>query len=185
MTTLYRVLPYVPGARTGSPGHPMFVPSALGAGRVDNPGQYDVLYLGDTAAGAIAEAFGWASTWDASLFRGIPALPGSVRALATYDLDDARVSICDLDDAARLVELGLRPSQVVTRDRAVTQQWAARIYAQKSLAGVRWWSYYDPRWGSYGVWDVSTLRVTTVTVLDDIDFPDIVEAADVLHRIRR
>lgn len=184
MTTLYRVLPYVRSARANAPGHPLFVPSATGAGRVDNPGQYDVLYLGDTAAGAMAEAFGWSPRWDASLFRGIPALPGSVKALAAYELDDSRASICDLDDAARLVQLGLRPSQVVTRERSVTQRWSAEIFGRRTFAGVRWWSYYDPRWGSYGLWDVTAVRVRSVTVLDSIDHPDFAEAADVLNRIR-
>lgn len=152
---------------------------------MDNPGQYDVLYLGDTASGAIAEAFGWAPTWDASLFRGTPALPDSVRALVSYELDDERATVCDLDDARRLVELGLRPSQVVTRDRHVTQHWSATIFARAEFAGVRWWSYYDPRWGSYGLWDVGAVRVASVTVLDDIDQPDVVAAADVLNRVRR
>jgi hypothetical protein len=166
------------------PGHPLFVPASTGVGRVDNPGQYDVLYLGDSAAGAMAEAFGWAQTWNASLFRGIPAMTGSVRALATYELDDVDAAVCDLDDARRLVDLGLRPSQVVTRDRVVTQRWSADIYASARFAGVRWWSYYDPRWGSYGLWDVSSLSVTSVTVLDDIEQPDFVAAAEVLNRIR-
>lgn len=184
MATLHRVLPYLRTARARMPGHPLFVPSSTGAGRVDNPGQYDVLYLGDSAAGAMAEAFGWAQAWSASLFRGIPAMPGSVRALATYELDEVGAAVCDLDDARRLVDLGLRPSQVVTRDRAVTRQWSADIHASTLFAGVRWWSYYDPRWGSYGLWDVSNLRVTSVTVLTDIEQPDFVAAADVLNRIR-
>jgi hypothetical protein len=184
MTTLYRVLPYLRSARAGAPGHPMYVPTATGAARVDNPGQYDVLYLGDSAAGAMAEAFGWSPTWDATLFRGIPALPGSVRALATYELDDARAAVCDLDDARRLVELGLRPSDVVTRDRAVTQRWAGELFAARRFAGVRWWSYYDPRWGSFGLWDVSALRLVSVTPLADVEQPDFVAAAEVLNRLR-
>ena len=151
---------------------------------MDNPGQYDVLYLGDSAAGAMAEAFGWAPRWSASLFRGIPAMPGSVRALATYELEDVGAAVCDLDDAGRLVDLELRPSDVVTRDRVVTQRWSADIHSRRSFAGVRWWSYYDPRWGSFGLWDVANLRITSVTVLDDVDQPDFVAAADVLNRIR-
>lgn len=185
MTDLYRVLPYLAAARRGAPGHPMYVPPAAGSGRVDNPGLYDILYLGDSAPGAIAEAFGWASVWSSALLRGTPSLPGSVRALARYALDDALAAVCDLDDAARLVELALRPSQVVTRERAVTQAWAATIYHRGEFAGVRWWSYYDPRWGSFGLWDVTALSLVDVVVLDDLDHPDIAEAADVLSRVRR
>jgi len=182
---LYRVLPYLRSARRRAPGHPLYVPPSTGAGRVDNPGVYDVLYLGDSAAGSIAEAFGWSSVWNSTLLRGTPSLPGSVRALAHYTLDDGARPVCDLDDAARLVDLALRPSQVVTRDRTVTQEWSAAIYHRDEFAGVRWWSYYDPRWGSFGMWDARALTLVGVTVLDDLDQPDIAEAADVLNRVRR
>jgi hypothetical protein len=182
--TAYRVLPYLRSARAGAAGHPLYVPPSTGASRVDNPGVYEVLYLGDSAAGAIAEAFAWKPTWDIGMFRGAPSLPGSVRALASYSLDDA-APVCDLDDSARLVELGLRPSQVVTKERAVTQRWALDIHNLGRFAGVRWWSYYDPRWGSIGLWDLRAIKLLDVRVLDDVDDPDVVDAADVLNRVRR
>lgn len=181
MVRLFRVLPYLAGARRGHPFHPLFVPSSTGSGRVDNPDRYDVLYVGDSAAGAAAEAFGWLPTWDAGMLRGRPTIPGSVQALVEYEAADAALSVCDLDDAERLVVLALRPSQVVTRDRAVTQAWAARIFDGGGFAGVRWWSYYDPQWGSFGLWDVSGLRVREVSVLT-LDHPAVVEAAGVLSR---
>lgn len=184
MPLLYRVLPYLPSARPGQPGHPRYLPPAGGAGRVDNPTEYSVLYLGDSAAGALAEAFGWKQVWDTGLFRGSPSLPGSVRALVSYQLDDQAL-ICDLDDAHRLIELALRPSEVVTRDRSVTQGWALRIHRSARFVGVRWWSYYDPRWGSLGLWDLAGLTVRSVEVLDDLDQPSVVEAAEVLNRLRR
>lgn len=184
MPALYRVLPYLASARAGTPGHPSYAPRSTGRNRVDNPGLYEVLYLGDTAAGAVAEAFGNLRTWDAGLFRGIPSLPGSMRALVTYQLDGS-ADVCDMDDAARLVELGVRPSQVVTRERPVTQSWAARIFEQRRYAGVRWWSYYDPRWGSYALWDTTRLRVAGAEVLDSLEHSAVVEAADVLCRIIR
>ena len=184
MTRLYRVLPYVASARAGAPGHPSYAPRSTGHNRVDNPGLYEVLYLGDSAAGAVAEAFGTLRTWDAGLLRGIPSLPGSVRALVTYDLDDA-MSVRDLDDARVLVDLELRPSQVVTRDRSVTQRWAARIFEQRTFVGVRWWSYYDPRWGSYGIWDTTGLRVRSAEILDSVEHPAVIEAAEILCRVVR
>jgi hypothetical protein len=107
-----------------------------------------------------------------------------MRALVTYDLDDA-AAVCDMDDARRLVGLDLRPSQVVTRERAVTQGWGARIFERREFAGVRWWSYYDPQWGSFGLWDTSRLRVAGAEVLDSLDHPAFVEAADVLCRVVR
>lgn len=184
MPALYRVLPYLASARPRTPGHPTYAPRSTGRSRVDNPGLYEVLYLGDSAAGAIAEAFGNQRTWDDGLFRGTPSLPGSLRALVTYDLA-ATAEVCDMDDARRLVDLDLRPSQVVTRDRTVTQGWAARIFEERRFAGVRWWSYYDPRWGSYGLWDTTELRVVGAEVLDSVDHPAFVEAADVLCRVVR
>ncbi|HEV7193646.1 MAG TPA: RES domain-containing protein [Jatrophihabitantaceae bacterium] len=182
MPSLYRVLPYLASARPRTPGHPSYAPRSTGRNRVDNPGLYEVLYLGDTAAGAIAEAFGNQRSWDAGLFRGIPTLAGSMRALVTYEFDEV-AHVCDMDDAARLTELELRPSQVVTRERTVTQGWAARVFEQGRFAGVRWWSYYDPRWGSYGLWDTTALRVAGAEVLDSVDHPAFVEAADVLCRV--
>lgn len=181
---MYRVMPYLRSARAGNAGHPLYLPPSTGASRVDNPGVYEVLYVGDSAAGAVAEAFAWKRVWDSGLFRGTPSLPKSVRALASYTLDDIE-TICDLDDSGRLVELNLRPSQVVTKDRTVTQDWALDLYNTIQFAGVRWWSYYDPRWGSFGLWDTGALALLDIEVLDDIDQPDFVEAADVLNRIRR
>lgn len=182
MPSLYRVLPYLPSAKPGEPGHPSFAPPSTGRNRVDDPGMYEVLYLGDSAAGAIAEAFGNQRVWNAGLFRGTPSLSGSVRALITYERDDS-ASVCDLDDARALLDLDVRPSQVVTRERAVTQGWAARIFEQQRYVGVRWWSYYDPRWGSFGLWDTSSLTVEGAEVLGSVDHPAFAEAADVLCRV--
>jgi hypothetical protein len=177
--TLYRVFPWLPDARAGEPGHPRFVPGA-GAGRVDNPEHYRTLYLSDGPGGACAEAFDFVATWAQDMLRGAPAIPGSFRALATFVLDD-NVEVCDLDDAPRLVELGMRPSEVVTRDRAVTQAWALRVFRQQRWGGVRWWSYHDPRWGSHGIWAVHRLHLDHVEGLT-LDHPAVNEAAEVLNR---
>jgi hypothetical protein len=181
MAILYRVLPYLDTAKAGEPGHPLYLPPARGNNRVDNPGHYQVLYLGDAPAGAIAEAFGSFSRWNRGLFRGTPSLSRSVRALVSYELENG-AAICDLDDAYALVELGLRPSEVVTRNRIVTQAWALKLYETGSYVGVRWWSYYDPRWGSVGLWDSRRLTVADLVVLDDLAHPALVEAATVLCR---
>lgn len=181
MPTLYRVLPHLDTAGDGAPGHPLYVPPSTGANRIDNPGAYDPLYLGDDPRCAIAEAFGWAPRWNAGLLRGSRSLPGSIRALVSFDLaDDAAVA--DLDNAARLVELGLRPSRVVTRDRAVTQTWARELFDAGTFAGVRWWSYYDPDWGSVGLWDVAGLAVADVEVLT-VEHPAFIDAAAAIVRV--
>jgi hypothetical protein len=179
VTTLYRVFPWLATAAAGEPGHPAFVPR-LGAGRIDNPDSYLTLYLSDGPGGACAEAFFFKSAWGSSIFRGLPGLPGSVQAITTFELDP-EVMICDLDDASRLLELRLRPSQIVTRDRKVTQAWALRIFREGRWGGIRWWSYYDPRWGSHGIWRTEALSVIGVEPLT-LDHPAIAEAADVLNR---
>lgn len=179
---LYRVFPWLVSAEPGKPGHPLFAPRGRGAGRIDNPGHYDALYLSSVPAGAVAETFGDLSVWVPEMLLR-PALPGSVRALAAYELEES-ARVFDLDDPRALLEFRIRPSEVVTRDREVTQRWALAIFERKRWIGVRWWSYYDPRWYSYGLWDVRGLRVRDLTRLD-LDAPAVVEAATVLRRVVR
>lgn len=139
------------------------------------------MYLSSATAGAVAETFGALAVWPSEMFAR-PALPGSVRALATYDLSD-EVPVFDLDNVRSLKQLGLRPSEVVTRDRTVTQRWALAIYEQRRWAGVRWWSYYEPKWYSYALWDITKLvpQLDTIRPLA-LDEAAVIEAADVLRR---
>jgi hypothetical protein len=174
-------MPHLDTAGDREPGGPLYVPPATGANRVDSPDAYDTRYLGDDPLCAVAEAFGWAQRWDAGLLRGTPSLPGSVRALVTYELDDD-VHVCDLDDPDRLSILGLRPSRAVTRNRAVTQAWALDLFASDQFAGVRWWSYYNPDWGSVGLWDTTALTITEIVVLT-IDHPAFAGAAAEIVRV--
>lgn len=176
---LYRVFPWLASAEPGTPGHALFVPPSRGAGRIDNPGYYDALYLSSAPAGAVAEIFGDLSVWTPEMLRK-PQIPGSVRAVGTYELDES-ARVFDLDDPRALVELALRPSEVVTREREVTQRWALAIFQRRAWTGVRWWSYYDPRWYAYGLWDRGSLRVVDVQPLK-LDSPAVVEAATVLMR---
>jgi len=118
---LYRVFPYRAASRQDEPGAALFVPPQ-GGGRIDNPGTYDVLYMSDSAAGAIAEAFGRFPEWTPAMLEGGASLPGSVRAVARYRLADA-ARICNLDDPKQLLALGLRPSDVVSRDYARSRAW--------------------------------------------------------------
>lgn len=105
---------------------------------------------------------------------------GAMRVVAEYELADT-TQVLDLDDVVGLAELGIRPSEVVTRDRAVTQAWALRAYRRDRWAGIRWWSYYDARWYSYGLWDIAGLRFREVHALS-IEQPALLEAASVLKR---
>jgi hypothetical protein len=167
---LYRVFPSLPGSSAHEPGGALYVPPQQ-SGRIDNPGLYRVFYASDAEAGAIAEAFGRFPEWTPAILEGSPNLPGSVRALARYNLSET-AKICDLDDPEQLRLLGLRPSDVVSRNYDRTRRWARRIYDAGSWAGVRWWSYYDPRWTSFGIWDARgvALKETRSLTLDDPAF---------------
>ena len=179
---LYRVFPYLPAARPGEPGHPLYVPRPQGSGRIDNPDLYEVMYLGNGPVCAVAETFGNLKIWTPKMFLA-PYVPGSRRALGTYELPDT-AAIADLDDPSVLVSLGLRPSSVTTRERRVTQAWARTLFERHRWVGVRWWSYYDPDWYAYGLWDRSELRVIHADALA-IDDQTIVDATDTLRRPRR
>jgi len=169
----------VAGAARGEPGSALYVPSQ-GNGRIDNPLLYSVLYLSDAAAGAVAEAFGRFPEWSAAILTGSPSLPGSTRTLAQFDLSD-EMPVCDLDDPVVLTQLGLRPSDVVTRDYERSRAWAREIHAKRKWAGVRWWSYYDARWASFGFWDIRRLRLVKTEALR-LDHPAMEEAARVIAR---
>ncbi len=157
----------------------MYVPSQ-GGGRIDNPETYAVLYLSDAAAGAIAEAFGRFPEWTPAILEGSPALDGSARALAGYQLPDS-AEVCDLDDPARLLRLKLRPSDVVTRDYVRSRAWALRIYEQGKWSGVRWWSYYNADWFSFGLWNAGQLVLEEIRPLR-LDDPALLEAARTIVR---
>ena len=63
----------------------------------------------------------------------------------------------------------------------MTRAWALLVHREKRFAGVRWWSYYDSRWGSYGLWDLRRMRAKSVTPLDR-EHAAVLEAAATLAR---
>jgi hypothetical protein len=177
---LYRVFHHLPNARITASAGALYVPSQ-GAGRLDNPEVYKVLYLGDSPAGVVAEVFGRRYQWEPGMFRGLPMLPGSAHALATYEVPD-QYAICDLDDPHQLIEVELRPSRVITRDYEVTQAWALDLYRRGRWSGVRWWSYYDSRWMSIGLWDLTSIQCVETAPLT-LEHPAVLEASSVLGRV--
>jgi len=176
----YRVFYHLPNAPVMASGGALYIPSQ-GAGRLDNPEVYRVLYLGDSPAGAVAEVFGRRYHWESKMFRGLPTLPGSAQALATYEVPD-RCAISDLDDPHQLIEVELRPSRVITRDYRVTQAWALDLYRRGRWSGVRWWSYHDSRWMSIGLWDLASIQCVEIAPLT-LEHPAVLEASSVLGRV--
>lgn len=181
---LYRVCPVDPTASAGQPHHPAYVPASSGQHRIDDPESYDTLYLSGEPAGAVAERFGMFPQWGDWL---TDHPRGFTLRLATFELPDER-PVLDLDDADALRERSLRPSRVVTRDRATTQGWARGAFEEGRWAGVAWWSYHDPDWTSCGLWctpGASTIDGLTLVAVEALagGHPAVVEAGRSLLRV--
>ncbi|PZU04624.1 MAG: hypothetical protein DI630_00480 [Gordonia sp. (in: high G+C Gram-positive bacteria)] len=180
---VYRVFPYLDTARPGEPGHPLYEHHPQRGGRADHPDYY-VWYLARQPEAACGETFGNLAQWDEEMFE-FPAVPGARRALGVYELPDD-VRVCDLDDPHRLVEFGLRPTQVVTRNLAVTSGWAHRVWSQRTPAiegpqwqALQWWSFHRPAWTVLASW----IRPKFVEVQTlNLHHPAIVAAATALYR---
>lgn len=178
---VFRVFPHLPSARRPTePGHALYTHPDQGLGRLDNPDLYLVRYLALDPAAAVAEAFGNVAVWRPSML-GFPNLAGSERALGAYRLDEKRHPLLDLDDARCLLDRGLRPTQVVSRNRPTTQAWARRIFEEGRWAGVRWWSYHRPHWTVAGIWSDGALEL--LEVLPVAGHPALADAARSLRRI--
>jgi hypothetical protein len=178
MTRYYRVHPWLPSAADGEPGNGLYVHPHQGSGRIDNPDHYRVMYLADSPAGAVAEAWNNNAVWDDDLLAGPRHLAGSVMAISTYS---ASATVLDLNEAETLLELGLRPSRVVTRNKSLTQAWALAIFQTRDVSGVRWWSYHDPDWGSLGLWKHVAVQLLLTEQLAS-SHPAVIEAASILSR---
>ena len=161
---VYRVFPFVRGARPGQPGHPLFVYPAQGAGRWDNPGDYAALYTADTASGAIGETFAHLARWSAEMLP-FPAIPGAMRSLGVYRVDEERHPLLDFDDARVLLDRALRPTDIVIRNRPRTQEIARSARAEGKWSGLAWWSMHRPQWRLHCWWNHDGLTVEVVESL--------------------
>lgn len=180
---VYRVFPYLDTARQSEPGHPLYEHRPQRGGRIDHP-DYFVWYVARQPEAACGESFGNMARWTDDMF-DFPAVPGARRALGTFAFpDDLR--ICDLDDPMRLVDLGLRPTQVIARNLAVTSDWGHKIWAQRNPAidgtrwrAVQWWSFHRPNWTVLASWE----RPEFVSAEPlELTHPAIVDAAAALYR---
>jgi hypothetical protein len=152
---LFRVFPFDSNAAPNEKGGVLYPPGST-AGRIANPDLYRELYFSLQPEAAIAESLGRLPTWhpdDFSRANGHPL------ALATYELpDDA--PIIDLNSVKVLATFGIeRPSEIVTRNRKVSQKWARTIFEAGRYIGARWWSFYSPDWTSVGLWNTVGLRL--------------------------
>ena len=153
---VYRVFPFDPAAAAGTPGHPDYLHKPQGKARLDNPQHYETWYFAATPEAAVGEVFGDISVWGDDMFE-YPALPDARRTLGVFELPDS-LNLLDLDDARALLDRGIRPTQVIARNRSATQGWALKIFGESSDTGqrrwdgVRWWSFHRPHWTVFGLW---------------------------------
>lgn len=183
MSTLYRIIPYVAGAKKGTQGHPLFFPENKGVHRVDNQGHYQVSYFASDGSCAFAEKFAYLKEWNEMTLRPDRSMPNSRWALISYEIDTS-APIFDMDDAANLLKLGVRPSHVVTLDRVVTQAWALKVFKNKKFSGISWWSYFNSEWSVFGIWRLEGLSVKKVEILT-LKHPVVAPAAEVTNKLIR
>lgn len=156
---VYRVFAYLPSAPSGISGHPTYEHRPQERGRIDNNDAYYVWYVARDASAAVGEIFGDLDTWHDSMF-DVPFLAGGKRALGIYRIDD-NTPILNLDHAFSLHQRGMRPTEVVERNRSASQAWALSMFNERGTtgnrlwAGVQWWSFHRPHWRCLGLWGVT------------------------------
>lgn len=185
---VYRVFYYDEAAKGGQSGHPLYLHKPQGRGRWDNPDLYDAWYLAKSPEGAIGEVFGDLAKWGPTMFD--TGMPGLRRALATFSVPDD-LALFDFDDPANLIRIGMKPSEVVIRNRPARQRRAATLFHEgnpdgsRTWQGLQWWSYHRPQWTNIMIWGTATtpapLTLTDITALD-LATPAVIDAADALRR---
>lgn len=181
MKTVYRVIPYLPASKKGALGHPLFFPKNRNVHRVDNPGHYKVAYFAADAQCAFAEKFGYQKQWNDLTLRPDKSLLKSKWALVSYEINNIS-PIFDMDNASNLLKLQIKPSRVVTRDRAITQAWALRVFEVKKNSGVSWWSFHSSDWVTLGIWELDNLKVKKIELLS-LEHPAVQPAAEVIKKL--
>jgi RES domain len=178
---IWRLLPLVSDAPPAGPGGALWFARELqGAGRHDNPSSYGCLYGALEPVSAVAEALapfrGTGKLSARMLLRG--GLPLTLVQLRLADDSD----LVDLDSPRALLDAQLRPSQVATHVRTVTQAYAQRIFDERpGAAGLLWWSTLEASLINVTLFDRAARRVkfqdaTTLTLAH----PAVVEAGELL-----
>jgi hypothetical protein len=176
---LFRVFPFDPSAADNDEGGALYVPAPSAAGRIANVDLYRELYFAQQTEAAVAERFGFLFGWYPSDFVHASGRPHTI---GTYEVDNPE-RIFDLNDTAALARAGIeQPSNVITRDRRVTQAWARTIFGFGSYRGVSWWSYYYPDWTVCALWDLSSLRHVGSPETLTTSHPAVVAAAKTIVR---
>ncbi|HJQ85819.1 MAG TPA: RES family NAD+ phosphorylase [Candidatus Binatia bacterium] len=175
---LHRCFAWNERARPDEPDGALWFPRPYqGDGRHDNPDLYGCLYAAEDALSCVVEQL--------ARFRTQRLIPSLLRrrdlplSLAEIELPEDE-SLIDLDAPRTLARERLRPSEIATRHRDVTQPQARRLHeAHPDAAGLRWWSTFESLWANVTIFDraASRLRVRAVRELT-LDDPYVVRAAD-------
>ncbi len=187
---VYRAFPHLSQARPGESGHPLYLYKPQGKGRADNPREYDAWYFAMTPEAAVGEVRGDLVVWRNDSF-SCPFLPGGRYALGRFHLPDD-IPLLNLDDARNLLDRGLRPTQVVARNRPTTQSMALNVFRESNAdgsrkwAGLRWWSFQRPHWTVLVIW-VAPGEDTPHRFMDaqdlDLAHPAVMDAAASLGKL--
>jgi hypothetical protein len=153
---LFRVFDWNGSALGRTPGGPLVVARARqGSGRHDAPAMYGAWYCSREAVSAVAECIQYLRGHvlsDADFGR----VGGTTKAIVSLRVDDA-LDIVNLDDPSQLVSRRLRPSQVATMRRTVTQKIAASVF-EEGAAGLEWWSTLEAEWSNVTLFYERALR---------------------------
>jgi hypothetical protein len=179
--TLWRLLPWNTRAAPREPGGALWFPRELqGTGRHDNPDRYGCLYVTEAPLSAVAEAL--------ASFRGTGALSAAMLtrgglplALAELRLEEDG-ELVDLDDPRVLVRTRLRPSEVATGSRSVTQAYAEHLFdAHPQTQGLRWWSTLEAGLINVTLFDRAARHLSAVAVRPlRLEHPVLRDAAELL-----
>jgi hypothetical protein len=161
---IYRVFPFRADAGPGEPGHPLYVHPEQGYGRWDNADLYSALYVASSGSAAIGETFAHLSIWSAAMLP-FPAIEDSRRVLGIYAVDEETHPLLNLDDSAALLQRGLRPTDVVIRNRPRTQAIARDVFGEALWSGLSWWSMHRPQWVLHVYWNLKAIELAEIQTL--------------------
>lgn len=149
---LWRVFPWNPEAADGAPFSARYTPPAGSqtGGRFDL-GDPPVLYLAQSPAHALTEllqSFRGTPLTPEHLLRADPNAPGAYHPLSLVEASlprGAETRLPDLADPAVLLTLDIRPDQLASHERVVTQAISRQLHAA-GYDGLRWWSALTGEW---------------------------------------
>jgi hypothetical protein len=78
--------------------------------------------------------------------RGCPGVHHPLAIVETWIPNDIFDAIPDLGNPGALVRFGIRPDDLASRDRAVTQRISRTLHDDHGLRGLRWWSAFRGEW---------------------------------------